>query len=92
MGIIKIDNPKIELKTIIADSSLSDEQKNIWYNFIHTIIEQDAISIIKTIQEDETTLSFLTENLEEKLSALKTGDKNVWKDIVKKEKEYIESK
>ena len=92
MGITKINNPKIKLKTIITDSSLNDGQKETWYNFIHTIIKQDAISILKTIREDETTLSFLTENLEEKLSTLKTGDKNVWKEIVKKEKEYIESK
>lgn len=92
MGIIKIDNPKIELKTIIADSNLNDKQKEIWYNFIHTIIEQDVMSILKTIQMDETTLNFLTENLDEKLKAIKTGDKNSWQDIVKKEKEYIESK
>ena len=91
MGII-INKPKIELKTIIFNSSLSNKQKENWYNFIHTIIEQDAILILKTIQEDETTLNFLTENLEKKLNALKTGDKNAWKNIVKEEKEYIKSK
>lgn len=92
MGIIEIKNPKIELKTIISNSILNEPQKELWYTFIHTIIEQDVLSILKTIQEDETILEFLTENLEQKIETMKTGNISDWKNIVKKEKELIESK
>lgn len=92
MGIIKIDNPKIELTKIIAESKLSDKQKDAWFNFINIVIEQDTIPIIQVLQEDATTLDFLTENLEEKFNAIKSGDKNNWKEIIKKEKEFIEKK
>ncbi len=92
MGIIKIDKSKINLKSLIFDSKLRDEQKEIWYEFIKVLAEDNAMIILKTIQEDETALSFLTENLEKKIKAIKTGDKNSWKDIIKREKDYIESK
>lgn len=92
MGLITTNNPKIELNTVITDSRLSDQQKETWYQFIDVIIESDALSILSTIKEDTNVLDFLTENLEEKLKAMKTGNKNDWNNIVKKEKDYIESK
>jgi len=89
MDLTRIDNPKIELKTIIATSYLSDRNKEMWYDFVGVITGQDALSIVETIIDDMATLDFLTENLEEKTEAIKTIDKDGWKEIIKREKEYI---
>jgi hypothetical protein len=91
MGIVKINNPKIELEKIVTNSSLTNGQKEIWYNFIHIIAKSDAIAILETLQEDEKTLFFLTENLTDKFNAITNGDKDSWKVIIEKEKKYIKS-
>ena len=92
MDLTRIDNPKIELKTIIATSYLSDRNKEMWYDFVGVITGQDALSIVETIIDDMATLDFLTENLEEKTEAIKTIDKDGWKEIIKREKEYINTR
>lgn len=89
MGIIKIDNVKIGLKKIISDSDLGEGKKYLWSNFIHAIAEEDALAILETLQDDIRALDFLTENLEEKIKAINSGDKNSWQEIIRKEKEFI---
>lgn len=91
MGILKYDNPKIKLKEIIFDSKLKENEKELWYDFIGQIIESDALSIIKVLEENFSYLDFLTKNLQDKLAAMNNKDKKMWGDIIKDEKDFIKS-
>jgi len=92
MAFIKKNDSGAELKLIIVNSKLTENQKDLWHKFIDTTIESDTITILKTIQEDNENLKFLTTNLEEKFKAIQSKNVDTWKGIVKKEKDYIESK
>jgi|GEM_PF-3883073 len=92
MGISIDKNAKKQLKDLVLNSTLKDIEKKYWGAFIRITTEKDASLILETIQEDSTVLSFLTKNLETKLKTLNSKNKDGWKNIVKEEKKFIESK
>lgn len=85
------NNPKVQLQTIILQSSLQESQKKLWHNFIDKIPD-DATAILDVLDDDVGSLEFLTKNLEEKMNAIKIGDKAAWEMIIKEEKQFLAQK
>ena len=68
----KLEKPKTALRSIIVvSSSLSEARKDTWNAFIDSATEQEIIPILDVLTNDADALSFLTENLIDKLQATK---------------------
>lgn len=85
-----MNNVKLELKGLILNSTLNDNQKNLWNSLIDSMKEQEEVfTILETIKEDPEVLVFLTSNLEEKVKSIKNNDKEAWNNIIEEEKNFI---
>lgn len=85
-----MNNVKLELKEFILNSTLNDNQKNLWNNLIDSMKKQEEVfTILETIKEDPEILVFLTSNLEEKVKSIKNNDKEAWNNIIEEEKNFI---
>lgn len=85
-----MNNVKLELKEFILNSTLNDNQKNLWNSLIDSMKEQEEVfTILETIKEDPEILVFLTSNLEEKVKSIKNNDKEAWNNIIEEEKNFI---
>lgn len=85
-----MNNVKLELKGLILNSTLNDNQKNLWNSLIDSMKEQEEVfTILETIKEDPEILVFLTSNLEEKVKSIKNNDKEAWNNIIEEEKNFI---
>lgn len=85
-----MNNVKLELKGLILNSTLNDNQKNLWNNLIDSMKKQEEVfTILETIKEDPEILVFLTSNLEEKVKSIKNNDKEAWNNIIEEEKNFI---
>lgn len=85
-----MNNVKLELKGLILNSTLNDNQKNLWNNLIDSMKKQEEVfTILETIKEDPEVLVFLTSNLEEKVKSIKNNDKEAWNNIIEEEKNFI---
>lgn len=85
-----MNNVKLELKEFILNSTLNDNQKNLWNSLIDSMKEQEEVfTILETIKEDPEVLVFLTSNLEEKVKSIKNNDKEAWNNIIEEEKNFI---
>ncbi|MBD3300045.1 MAG: hypothetical protein GF347_01710 [Candidatus Moranbacteria bacterium] len=91
MGKIEIDNSKNELKEKIEIARLTEQQKKMWKEVIQKMSSQDVLLIIEILKNNPQALVFLTENLEEKMDAIKSKDKMKWEKIIEKEKSFIET-
>jgi hypothetical protein len=91
MGIKYFKNPIVDLKKIINDSLLSKESKELWYNFLDIILDDDALLLLKQIEGKKEMLEVFTENLNNKFVSIKERDKEKWVEIIKKEKNIIDS-
>lgn len=85
-----MNNVKLELKEFILNSTLNDNQKNLWNSLIDSMKEQEEVfTILETIKEDPEILVFLTSNLEAKVKSIKNNDKEAWNNIIEEEKNFI---
>lgn len=78
-----------KLKNLIEESRLTQAQKDLWFNFIENTPEDEHGPIWEILKENPATLEFLTENLEVKMKAIERKDKNLWNEVLEKEKEYL---
>lgn len=85
-----MENSKEIIIAIVENSSLSQEQKNLWHNFLKTINEELAAHLVETIQQDENSLGILTENIEDKIKALSTDSEEDLSKVIQKEKTILE--
>lgn len=79
-----------KLKKLIEKSKLNQEQKELWYNFIDNVTEEEIAPILETLEENPEQLNFLTENLKSKIEVFQTKDKKLSDNILAEEKKYIE--
>jgi len=86
-------NKKEQLKKIVFDSSILEDEKVLWEKFIEASKEEDVISILEFLEDNPKGIDFLTENLQEKIKALSKKDyfekSQDFAKIVEKEKEYL---
>jgi hypothetical protein len=85
-----INETKDRLNKIIKESSLSEEQKTMWFDFIGTSSSDNLKPIEEMLAEDGTMLTFLTKNLEDKINLANSGNHSDRKKIIEEEKEYVE--
>lgn len=79
-----------QLKKIIKESSLTQEQKDLWESFINNVTEKEITAILEVLEESPEQLDFLTRNLESKTELFKTKDKELLEKILTEEKNYLE--
>ncbi len=73
------------LKELVANSSLSNENKDFWMNILATLTE-DQIKIFEDFTEGkEENLKVLTENIKAKRQAFESRDEKRLEEIVKNE-------
>ncbi len=73
------------LKELVANSSLSKEDKDFWMNILATLAE-DQIKIFEDFTEGkEENLKVLTENIKAKRQAFESRDEKRLEEIVKNE-------
>lgn len=80
-----------KLVKTISNSSLEDEQKQVWYNFISNITGQEIAMVMQTIEEDPNNLDFLSRNLQKKLHSIKTQNETALEKILREEEKYLDS-
>ena len=74
------------LKELVANSSLSKEDKDFWMNILATLAE-DQIKIFEDFTEGkEENLKVLTENIKAKEKAFRNADENAFEEIINSEK------
>lgn len=82
---------KEEIIQIVQQSSLTDEQKQVWSEFTENLDEELLLPILETIKGDEAMLKLLTKNLEDKVAALAFNEPGAWDSIVEEEKKTLQS-
>ena len=67
-------NNKEKLKKIVEDSSILEEEKELWAEFIQVSADKEIDPILEFLEENPKGLDFFTQNLKSKLGALKEKD------------------
>ena len=84
---------KEQLKKIVSDSSILEEEKVLWEKFMEVSKEDDIASILEFLEDNPKGIDFLTENLQEKIKALNKKDyfekSQDFGKIVEKENDYL---
>ena len=82
-------DPKFELKEVLKNSSLAENDKSIWQEFINRAPANQLVPIIEAIRALPDSLAFLNENLKEKIKAISQGDNDALNKIFKGEEKYL---
>lgn len=79
------------LIAVISESSLNDDDKSMWLNVIKDMSPMFWESVLASLEGGSGAIEETTNLLKQKIQALETGDKNMWKTILDKEKEELEN-
>lgn len=71
-------------------SSLSDLDKNIWFNAIKEL-PPEAYAALLVVVTDPQALQDTNQLIGRKITALQSGKGELWDQIIKEESDYIES-
>lgn len=82
---------KEQLKTIIWESSLSLDEKDLWYKVISRMELVTIKALLDSLQLFPEDIVFLTEDLKGKLDAFSTLEIKKAEDVVAREREYYSS-
>ncbi len=82
-------NTKQDLKDIILQAQLDNQDKELWNKFIEVNEEENLNDIVELLKNEPERLEFLTDNLREKLDAFLNRDSDKLNDIVETEIETI---
>ena len=87
-----MDN-KEKLKKIIDDSSIMEEEKELWAKFIDVSSPKETDPILEFLEDNPKGVDYFTENLKSKLNSLKEKDVYTkcsgFNKTVEDEKEYL---
>lgn len=84
-----MNNPKDIIQTNVQNSSLTDEQKRMWSEFLENIDNELAAPIAETIASDANILELLTKNIEDKIQALASEKNGAWDNVIQEEKKIL---
>ena len=79
------------LIAVIGESSLNDDDKSMWLNAIKDMSPMFWESVLASLEGGSEAIEETTNLLKQKIQALETGDKHMWKTILDKEKEELEN-
>ena len=80
---------KSELESLIHNSKLGEEEKDLWKLFIENATDEQIETILDALRENMGDLLFLTENLKAKISAFRSKDEGALEKILKEEEKYL---
>lgn len=89
---IHSNNPRVQLKQIIFSSLLEESAKKLWNACLDKISDDEANSILDAVKDNAKNLEFLTKNLQDKMKAIKSQDREAWSKIIEEEKKVVEGK
>ncbi|MDP3953890.1 MAG: hypothetical protein Q8Q06_00550 [bacterium] len=75
----------------VNSSDLSEDDKELWQIVMQMASEDDVQALLDSIEGDPDHLRVLTENMKLKMKAIDSQDEDLVKDILKQEKEDIDS-
>lgn len=82
---------KANLKAIIDTSDLVINQKDAWHAFIRDAADREVEMIMLALQDDASFLSYLTNNLIQKIEAMSKKDSSLWRKIIEDEKTHLKN-
>ena len=80
---------KANLRTFIQNSTLSDEDKQMWQTVTNPFSDDDCQELLIMFETNDVGLAWLTENIKAKKEALVSGDADAMKKILADEKEKL---
>lgn len=87
--IIKVMAKLDELKTLINQASLSDEDKAVWLKYSEGLSDFFAEHLVYLFSEMPDKVQWLTDNFKRKAEVLLKNDQVGWKKIIAEEKEVL---
>lgn len=75
---------------LVMGSALSDDDKNMWMNAIKDTPPLLWEGFLSSLEGETTAMIEVTELLKQKIQALETGDKEMWKTILDNEQQDLE--
>lgn len=78
-----------ELKTLINQASLSDDDKAVWLKYAESLSEFFADHLAYLFSEMPDKVQWLTDNYKKKLSILLKNDQAGWEKVLEEEKEVL---
>ena len=86
-----MQNYKEQILSIISSGSLTPEENNLWEETIKNVPEGLCPDILWFLQSTPNGISIMTDNIKEKVAAIKTGDLKKWEEILNKEGDFLKS-
>ncbi len=86
-----MQNCKEQILSIILSNSLSFEENDLWKETIENVPESLCPDILWFLQNTPNGVRIMTDNIKEKIVAIKTGDLKKWEEILNKEGTFLKS-
>jgi hypothetical protein len=74
-----------QLQEFIEQSELSDKDKDMWWHMMDVIDDDHAQAILESLGDNPLELEVLTRNLKLKQIAFKSGDPELFEQIIQEE-------
>lgn len=78
-----------KIKTLVKNSELPEEDKQLWDELLDVTDENQKEILADFLEDDESRLLFLTDNLKRKREALENGDPELINQILDSEEEAL---
>ena len=78
-----------EIKSLVKNSELSEDDKLLWDELLDVTDENQKEILADFLEDDESRLLFLTDNLKKKREALESGDPQLIDQILDSEEEAL---
>jgi hypothetical protein len=81
---------KSDLRDLIDDSNLTDNQKLLWELFMKISNEEEDEAVFEAASESEDNLELLTAHLRDKIWDMKEYNSDAWETLIGDEEKYAE--
>ena len=85
-----MDN-KEKILNIIHQGSLNSEEMELWEQVVGNLADELCPDVIWFLENTPNGLRMMTENIKEKLVALRSGDMAAWEAVLQKEGKFLKS-
>lgn len=80
-----------KLTEVVQGSDLSDDDMNLWYTAFAKMNDESLMFLWFAWEKEPPDMSQMTEQLKRKIEALKNPSSGQWEEIIKEEKEILNS-
>jgi hypothetical protein len=81
---------KKKFKELINNSRLKPDQKELWYIFIEIAKPHENEAVYEAASGSDEDLNLLTNNLRDKIWAMKDGSKEAWDKVIDEEEKILD--